>query len=147
MPIEYSEDINSTEEFCKKILEITSGKPEFTLIIFGTKFARDLRDLIHHRELHDVLGITINDTSRESGALPFKINNCTVYEVWGSEDNHTLLVRNNSFSELRMFRYPDGSLFTTFWRISDETPLEGTLYTVWDPEIEVTGSVVARINH
>lgn len=86
-------------------------------------------------------------SSYESGELPFRINNCVLYQFWNDENSHAFLLRNSSSGGLQMFRYPDDTLFTTFWQTSDENPLQGILSTVWDPEMEVTGPAVVRIEH
>ncbi len=47
------------------------------------------------------------------------------------------MVSAESFGELRLFRYPDGTLFNTFYRSSDD-PLEGVMKTLWEIEMEIT---------
>jgi hypothetical protein len=56
------------------------------------------------------------------------------------------MVNSESFGELRLFRYPDGTLFNTFYRSSDD-PLKGVMKTLWDMEMEITGPLVARFDH
>ncbi|MFJ5455185.1 hypothetical protein ACIPT4_19320 [Pectobacterium jejuense] len=147
LPVSHIEDINDVDMFCKRIGEMTADCPDCTVMIFGTRFGRELQDLVFQKDRHDALGISMITSSRTNGALPFRIHNCTVWQVWGDETDCTLLVENSSFGSLRMFRYPDGSLFTIFWQSRDENPLEGTLTTLWDPEMDITGSVMAKFFH
>ncbi|MDM9614619.1 hypothetical protein [Kosakonia cowanii] len=148
MQVDYTYDINDINIFCRKICELTVGNPDCTVIMFGTRFGRELRELIHHKERYEELGISMTESFPRGGTLPFRINNCPIYQVWSdNEIDHSLLIENSSFGEFRLFRYPDGSLFNTFWRNSDDNSLKGILTTLWDPEMELTGSVVARINH
>jgi hypothetical protein len=56
------------------------------------------------------------------------------------------MISPESFGELRLFRYPDGTLFNTFYRSSDD-PLEGMLKTLWEMEMKITGPLVARFEH
>lgn len=56
------------------------------------------------------------------------------------------MVSAESFGELRLFRYPDGTLFNTFYSSSDN-PLEGVMTTLWEMEMEITGPLVARFEH
>lgn len=56
------------------------------------------------------------------------------------------MVSSESFGELRLFRYPDGTLFNTFYHSSGD-PLEGVMKTLWEIEMEITGPLVARFKH
>ncbi|HHG0987326.1 TPA: hypothetical protein ACPURQ_005268, partial [Klebsiella pneumoniae] len=76
----------------------------------------------------------------------FRINNCLIYLVLNSEQEFSVMVSAESFGELRLFRYPDGTLFNTFYRSSDN-PLEGVMTTLWEMEMEITGPLVARFEH
>lgn len=56
------------------------------------------------------------------------------------------MVNTESFDELRLFRYPDGTLFNTFYRSSND-PLEGVMKTLWEMEMRITGPVEARFEY
>jgi hypothetical protein len=55
------------------------------------------------------------------------------------------MVSAESFGELR-FRYPDGTLFNTFYRNNGD-PLEGVMKTLWEMEMEITDTPVVRFEH
>ncbi|HFF2544643.1 hypothetical protein LNO12_25285 [Klebsiella pneumoniae subsp. pneumoniae] len=92
------------------------------------------------------LSIQVDVSARGSRTLPFRINNCLIYLVLNSEQEFSVMVSAESFGELRLFRYPDGTLFNTFYRSSDN-PLEGVMTTLWEMEMEITGPLVARFEH
>ena len=66
--------------------------------------------------------------------------------VLNSEQKFSLMVSAESFGELRLFRYPDGTLFNTFYR-SNGDPLEGVMKTLWEMEMEITDTPVVRFEH
>ncbi len=90
--------------------------------------------------------------SRKPGAvqgvhgLPVRINNCLIYQVRHALQNYSLLVNRETFGELKLFRYPDGTLFNTFYRSSAD-PLEGELRTVWEFDMQVKGPLAGRFDH
>ena len=56
------------------------------------------------------------------------------------------MVSAESFGELKLFRYPDGTLFNTFY-FSNGDPLEGVMKTLWEMEMEITDTPVVRFEH
>lgn len=115
-------------------------------MIYGSRFSEELRELVYQPERHDAFSIHVDVSARGSRSLPFRINNCLIYLVLNSEQEFSLMVSAESFGELRLFRYPDGTLFNTFYRSSDD-PLEGVMKTLWEIEMEITDTPVARFEH
>ncbi|PQY05661.1 hypothetical protein C5941_21110, partial [Cronobacter sakazakii] len=116
------------------------------LVIYGSCFSEELRDLAYQRERHAAFDIHADASARGIHSLPFRVNNCIIYLVHNSEQEYSLMVSTESFGELRLFRYPDGTLFNTFYRSSDD-PLEGVMKTLWEMEMEITDTPVARFEH
>ncbi|MCM7129700.1 hypothetical protein M8Q34_23580, partial [Enterobacter hormaechei] len=121
--------------------------------VCGKKIGPDPRNFNQRVSLgrHDLLirtflSIHVDVSARGSRSLPFRINNCLIYLVLNSEQKFSLMVSAESFGELRLFRYPDGTLFNTFYR-SNGDPLEGVMKTLWEMEMEITDTPVVRFEH
>lgn len=147
LPSDRTEEVREVEELLKRLRELTSDNDNYTLIFFGTRLGSELRELTYQEDRHPELGITIDKTSRISDLMPFRINNCAIYQVWGYKGCYSLLVRNSTFGNLVLLNDSDGVLFSSSWQISDKDPLVGTVATLWKQDLEITGSVVARFEH
>ena len=138
--------INSLEDIIKKVAKASADQNNYILVIYGTRFSEELRELIYQRERHAALDIHVDVSARGVNSLPFRINNCQIYQVHNRRLDYSLLISSESFGELKLFRYPDGTLFNTFYRSSDD-PLEGVMKTLWEMDMQVTGPLVARFEH
>ncbi len=79
--------------------------------------------------------------------LQYMIGNCTIYFVPDCQDNYSLLVRNSSFGRLRLFRYPDDTMFCTFCREDADDSLKSIMTHLWELDAEMTDPVIAMFNH
>lgn len=138
--------VNSLETMLKKVAKRSANQRDYILVIYGSRFSQELRDLIYQRERHASLGIHIDVSARGIHSVPFRINNCLVYNVHNSRQEYSLMISDESFGELQLFRYPDGTLFNTFYHGS-ENPLEGVMKTLWEMDMQVAGPLVARFEH
>lgn len=129
-----------------KVAQRSADQQYYILVSYGSRFSEELRELVYQPERHDAFSIQVDVSARGSRTLPFRINNCLIYLVLNSEQEFSVMVSAESFGELRLFRYPDGTLFNTFYSSSDN-PLEGVMTTLWEMEMEITGPLVARFEH
>lgn len=139
-------EVKNLETLLMQVAQRSADKNNYILVIYGSRFSEELRELVYQPERHDAFSIHIDVSARGIGSLPFRINNCLIYLVLNSEQEFSLMVSAESFDELRLFRYPDGTLFNTFYRSSDD-PLEGVIKTLWELEMQITGPLVARFEH
>lgn len=138
--------VNSLEILLEQVATGTADERDYILVVYGSRFSEELRELVFQRERHALFNIHVDVSARGISSLPFRINNCLIYQVYNSEQECSLLASGDSFGELRLFRYPDGTLFNTFYR-SSEDPLKGVMKTLWEMDMKVTGSLVARFEH
>lgn len=130
----------------KEVAQRSADQKNYILVIYGSRFSEELRELVYQRERHDAFNIHTDVSARGIHSLPYRINNCVIYLVHNSEQEFSLMVSPESFGELRLFRYPDETLFNTFYRSSDD-PLKGVVKTLWEMEMEITAPPVARFEH
>ncbi|MCX8305678.1 hypothetical protein [Enterobacter pseudoroggenkampii] len=138
--------VKNLETLLMKVAQRSADQQNYILVSYGSRFSEELRELVYQPERHDAFSIQVDVSARGSRTLPFRINNCLIYLVLNSEQEFSVMVSAESFGELRLFRYPDGTLFNTFYRSSDN-PLEGVMTTLWEMEMEITGPLVARFEH
>ncbi|OAT17461.1 hypothetical protein M977_04123 [Buttiauxella gaviniae ATCC 51604] len=138
--------VNDLGVMLQEVQQRTADQRYYILVVYGSRFSYELMDLIYQVEKHGPLGIHVDASARGVNGLPFRINNCLIYQVRNTRQDYSLLVSDESFGELKLFRYPDGTLFNTFYR-SSEDPLEGVMKTLWELDMQVTGSLVARFEH
>lgn len=138
--------VKSLNVLLKEVAQRSADQNNYILVIYGSRFSEELRELVYQRERHDAFDIHADASARGIHSLPYRINNCVIYLVHNSEQEYSLMVSPESFGELRLFRYPDGTLFNTFYRSSDD-PLKGVMKTLWEMEMEITGTLVARFEH
>ncbi|MDU7758322.1 MAG: hypothetical protein E7J89_02605 [Enterobacter asburiae] len=138
--------VKSLDVLLKQVARRSADQKNYILVIYGSCFSEELRDLAYQRERHAAFDIHADASARGIHSLPFRVNNCIIYLVHNSEQEYSLMVSTESFGELRLFRYPDGTLFNTFYRSSDD-PLEGVMKTLWEMEMEITDTPVARFEH
>ncbi|PWK94625.1 hypothetical protein C7431_110121 [Pantoea allii] len=139
-------EVNNLERLLMEVAQRSDDQNNYILVAYGSRFSEELRELVHQSERHDAFSIHVDVHARGIRTLPFRINNCLIYLVPNSEQEFSLMVSAESFGELKLFRYPDGTLFNTFYRSSDD-PLEGVLKTLWEMEMEITDTPVARFVH
>ncbi|EPS4380859.1 hypothetical protein [Enterobacter hormaechei] len=139
-------EVNHLETLLMEVAQRSADQKNYILVIYGSRFNEELRELIHQSERHDAFSIHVDVSARGSHSLPFRINNCLIYLALNSEQEFSLMVSTESFGELRLFRYPDGTLFNTFYR-SNGDPLEGVMKTLWEMEMEITDAPVVRFEH
>ena len=139
-------EVKNLETLLMQVAQRSADKNNYILVIYGSRFSEELRELVYQPERHDAFSIHVDVSARGIGSLPFRINNCLIYLVLNSEQEFSLMVSAESFDELSLFRYPDGTLFNTFYRSSDD-PLEGVIKTLWELEMQITGPLVARFEH
>ncbi|WP_336957532.1 hypothetical protein [Serratia sp. KG1D] len=139
-------EVKNLETLLMKVAQRSADQQNYILVSYGSRFSEELRELVYQPERHDAFSIQVDVSARGSRTLPFRINNCLIYLVLNSEQEFSVMVSAESFGELRLFRYPDGTLFNTFYSSSDN-PLEGVMTTLWEMEMEITGPLVARFEH
>lgn len=139
-------EVNKLDTLLMEVVQRSADKKNYILVVYGSRFSEELRELVHQPERHDTFSLHVDVHARDIRSLPFRINNCLIYLVLNSEQEFSLMVSAESFGELRLFRYPDGTLFNTFYRSSDD-PLEGVMKTLWEMEMEITDTPVARFEH
>ncbi|MCL6747004.1 hypothetical protein [Kosakonia sp. R1.Fl] len=139
-------EVKSFEAMLKEVAKRSADQKNYILVIYGSRYSKELRELVYQRETHDSFDIHVDVSSRGSLSLPFRINNCLIYQVRNSRQEYSLMVSNECFGELRLFKYPDGTLFNTFYRISED-PLEGLRKTLWEMDMQIKGSLVARFKY
>ncbi|MBK0127490.1 hypothetical protein IAE30_27500 [Pantoea sp. S61] len=143
---ELTMQVNALEKLLMEVAKLSAEQNNYFLVIYGSRFNEELRELVYQPERHEALSIHVDVHARGIGSLPVRINNCLIYLVHNSEKEFSLMVRAESFGELRLFKYPDGTLFNTFYRSSAD-PLEGVMKTLWEMEMDITGPLVARFEH
>ncbi|WP_326494266.1 hypothetical protein [Klebsiella quasipneumoniae] len=139
-------EVNNLETLLMEVAQRSADQNNYILMIYGSRFSEELRELVYQPARHDAFSIHVDVSARGSRSLPFRINNCLIYLVLNSEQKFSLMVSAESFGELRLFRYPDGTLFNTFYR-SNGDPLEGVMKTLWEMEMEITDTPVVRFEH
>ncbi|MGM1295967.1 hypothetical protein ACS0TU_06735, partial [Enterobacter hormaechei] len=109
-------EVNNLETLLMEVAQRSADQNNYILMIYGSRFSEELRELVYQPARHDAFSIHVDVSARGSRSLPFRINNCLIYLVLNSEQKFSLMVSAESFGELRLFRYPDGTLFNTFYR-------------------------------
>lgn len=145
-----SEDIVNLDELFHKVNIFMEKEEDCTLIVYGDCFSRNLYELEYCTDKHNELGIkrvSKPEKGYQTHVLPYMIGNCTIYFVPNFQDNYSLLVRNSSFGRLRLFRYPDDTMFCTFCREDADDPLKSIMTHLWELDAEMTDPVIAMFNH
>ncbi|CTW21754.1 hypothetical protein [Escherichia coli] len=145
-----SEDISDLDKLFHKVTIFMEKEDDCTLIVYGNCFSMELYELEYRTDKHNELGIkrvSKPDKGYQPHVLPYMISNCTIYFVPNCQDNYSLLVRNSSFGRLRLFRYPDDTMFCTFCRENADDPLKSIITHLWEQDAEVTDPVIAMFNH
>ena len=138
--------ISNLPDLLQAVRQHTADQRDSVLIIYGSRFSDELRELSYQPDRHAALNLQIDTPVRGVHGLPVRINNCLIYQVRHALQNYSLLVNRETFGELKLFRYPDGTLFNTFYRSSAD-PLEGELRTVWEFDMQVKGPLAGRFDH
>lgn len=138
--------VNDLAVLLQEVKNNTADQEGYTLIMYGSRFSDEMRELIYIPERHPSFALQVDTSSRGVNGFPVSINNCLIFQVSNTKLNYSLLVRNTSFGELKIFQYPDGTLFNTFYRSSVD-PLEGVIRTLWEIDMQVTSPLVARFEH
>ncbi|MEW0292416.1 hypothetical protein AB0S55_13710, partial [Escherichia coli] len=145
-----SEDVSDLDELFHKVKVFIEKEKDCTLIVYGDCFSRKLYELEYCTDKHNELGIKmVNKPEKgyQPHVLPYIIGNCTIYFVPNCLDNYSLLIRNSSFGRLRLFRYPDDTMFCTFCREDVDDPLKSIITHIWELDVEMTDPVIAMFNH
>ncbi|EFC3436640.1 hypothetical protein CTR46_005026 [Escherichia coli] len=145
-----SEDIGNLDELFHKVKIFMKKEEDCTLIVYGDCFSRKLYELEYCTDKHNELGIkrvSKPEKGYQPHVLQYMIGNCTIYFVPDCQDNYSLLVRNSSFGRLRLFRYPDDTMFCTFCREDADDPLKSIMTHLWELDAEMTDPVIAMFNH
>lgn len=132
--------LNSFGAVIQQVRQLTSNDQEYVLIISGEIYSDGMRHLDIDAERQRLLNQTPYSNNRSLG----RVKNCIIYHVSRSGPDFAMLVRRDFFSRLGIYRYPDGSVFTTFWFESSDDALKGQLLSVSDVRIEFIGNVMAR---
>lgn len=147
---QFSEDIGNLDELFHKIKIFMKKEEDCTLIVYGNCFSRKLYELEYCTDKHNELGIkrvSKPEMGYQPHVLQYMIGNCTIYFVPDCQDNYSLLVRNSSFGRLRLFRYPDDTMFCTFCLEDADDPLKSIMTHLWELDAEMTDPVIAMFNH
>lgn len=145
-----SEDIGNLDELFHKVKIFMKKEEDCTLIVYGDCFSRKLYELEYCTDKHNELGIkrvSKPEKGYQPHVLQYMIGNCTIYFVPDCQDNYSLLVRNSSFGRLRLFRYPDDTMFCTFCREDADDSLKSIMTHLWELDAEMTDPVIAMFNH
>lgn len=51
----------------------------------------------------------------EDNRSPYQVNNCIIHPVSRTGSDFAMFIRRDFFSRLGIYRYPDDTMFTTFW--------------------------------
>lgn len=135
--------VENAERLLQEIRHITADDHPYVLVMYGAWYNDELRELLSQKEKHSGMGISVDTAVRGINVLPYRINNTVLYHVRKSQLSYALLLSTAAFGEIKLFRYPDGTLFNTFYSEGDD-PLKGVQTTLWETELQLTGSVVAR---
>ncbi|WP_244563433.1 hypothetical protein [Pantoea rodasii] len=138
--------VNSLDALLKDVSNKTADQLDYVLVVYGSRFSEEFRELVYLRERHISLSITIDVSPKGGNTLPLRINNCLIYMVYNSRVESSLLVRKDSLDELCLFQYPDGTLFNTYYH-SGRDPLEGVMTTLWEMDMRLTGTLESRYKH
>lgn len=139
-------EVKNLETLLMQVAQSSVDQNNYILVIYGSRFSEELRKLVYQPERHDAFSLHVDVHARGNRSLPFRVNNCLIYLAPNFKRELSLMVSAESFGELRLFRYPDGTLFNTFYRSSDD-PLKGVMKTLWEMEMEITDTLVARFEH
>ena len=140
----YHHKTNDISVIIQQTDQLTSDGDDYNLIVSGAGFFDALRELEMNTALHPALKIYNPRTPAISNYSPFRVNNCNLHAFSRSGPDFCLLVRADYFSSIGIYRYPDGTIFTTFWLMHDNDPLNGELISVSDVSIDFYGDAVAR---
>ena len=146
LPSTLNTPVSNLPDLLQAVRQHTADQRDSVLIIYGSRFSDELRELSYQPDRHAALNLQIDTPVRGVHGLPVRINNCLIYQVRHALQNYSLLVNRETFGELKLFRYPDGTLFNTFYRSSAD-PLEGELRTVWEFDMQVKGPLAGRFDH
>lgn len=132
--------LNDFGAFIQQVRELTSDEQEYILIISGALYCDGMEQLEIDAERQRALNQTPFSDNRSS----CRVNNCIIYPVSSRGPDFGMLVRRDFFSRLGIFRYPDDTMFTTFWLESSDDTLTGHLMLISDVSVEFIGNVIAR---
>ncbi|KLP31078.1 hypothetical protein [Enterobacter roggenkampii] len=143
LPVGHTIPVENAERLLQEIRRITADNSPYVLVMYAAWYNDELRELLSQKEKHSGLGISVDPAVRGISVLPYRVNNTVLYQVRGSQLNYALLLSTAAFGEMKLFRYPDGTLFNTFYCEGDD-PLKGVQTTLWETELQLTGSIIAR---
>lgn len=141
--VDHTIQVGNPGVLLQEIHQRTIDHRPYVLVIYGAWGNDDLRELVYQKDKHAGLGISVDPAVRGINVLPYRVNNTVLYQVRNSQWNYALLINTDTFGEMKLFRYPDGTLFNTFY-CEGENPLEGVQKTLWEMDMRISGPVLAR---
>lgn len=133
-------EFNSVSDVIRQVQELASDSQEYILIISGELYCDGMRQLKIDLEQQQAL----NQVPRSDNRSPYRVNNCIIHAVSRMGPDFAMFVSRDFFSRLGIYRYPDDTMFTTFWLESSGDKLTGQLISVSDIRVEFIGKVIAR---
>jgi hypothetical protein len=134
--------LNGFDAVIQQVRQLTSDDQEYVLMISGELYSDGMRQLEIDTERQRLL----NHTPFSNNRSLCWVKNCIIYPISRPGPDFAMLVRRDFFSRLGIYRYPDGTMFTTFWFESSDDVLRGYLLSVSDVRIEFVGNVMARFS-
>lgn len=131
---------NDFSDVIRQVKELVSDGKEYIFIISGELYCDGMQQL----EIDSERQRALNQTHFNENGSPRQVNNCIIYPVRRAGPDFGMLVRRDFFSRLGIYRYPDDTIFTTFWFEHSGDPLTGKLMSVSDVSVELSGNVIAR---
>lgn len=147
LPIAHHIEANSIKALFDNIGPQCVADESYILIVYGERLIDELRELTWQKDRHKAFGVTLDAPDLNTGTRRLRVNNCIIYQAWGYRGNYSLLIKASTFGDLSVFSYPDKTLFNTYWCVDEEDPLIGSVTTLWEHKMEVTGTVIARFEH
>ncbi|WP_421507920.1 hypothetical protein [Erwinia rhapontici] len=135
-------ELNNVSDVIRQVGELASDGQEYILILSGELYGDGMQQL----KMDAIRPPALNQTPVSDNFSLYPVKNCIVYAVSREGPDFAMLVRRDYFSRLGIYRYPDGTMFTTLWIESSGDRLTGQLISVSDVRVDFTGNVIARFS-
>ncbi|MEJ5174682.1 hypothetical protein [Erwinia sp. MYb416] len=135
-------ELNNVSDVIRQVGELASDGQEYILILSGELYGDGMQQL----KMDAIRPPALNQTPVSDNFSLYPVKNCIVYAASREGPDFAMLVRRDYFSRLGIYRYPDGTIFTTLWIESNGDRLTGQLMSVSDVRVDFTGNVIARFS-
>jgi len=140
------EKISDLPSLFGKLIELTDDGDDYTLIIYGDFFINKLNACSDFCEKYKKSILTYEGKTFNH-LLPYGVQNCNIYNPPGYQEGYSLLIKNSSLKHLRLFRYPDETMFCSFYRADNHDQIKGMITHMLEYDFEITAPVVAMFVH